>query len=270
MRRLLFSFLLFSISIGNAQVIVYEQNFNEGVEPIDWTTEVEGLGTWIFDSDTTPGGVVPTNQVDSFDSLAAIFDDDSNGSGGGQSIATLLSPPISEAASMDIDTILEFEYACNFYPMDNGGRFYVEVFDGEEWVEILSATSMVQPTVFNLSVWDYAFENDDFQVHFVFDDEGNWSWGAGVNYFKLTQETLSVQELSNNTFSIYPNPVKDVAIIKSSQLVKQLSVYDLTGKQLVQKNNVSDINLSHLQTGIYLIKAVLADGAVITQKLVKK
>lgn len=267
MKKLLFCFaavLAVSLSV-NAQI--YTQDFEDSTAPDEWTAEVDGPGSWEFGGDTTPGGVVEENEVDPFDSNAAIYDDDANGSGADPSVATLSSPVFTGLSG---EVMMSFEYACNFYPMDAGGTFYVELFDGADWVEVLSATSMVQPTVFELDVSEYAEGNDDFQVRFVFDDEGNWSWGAGVNYFYLDGVLGVSDENNKNSFGVYPNPVKDVAQIRSLQDIKQLSLYDVIGKQVLSDNNVKELNLSKLSAGVYVLKAVLADGSVISQKIIKK
>lgn len=62
---------------------------------------------------------------------------------------------------------------------------------------------------------------------------------------------FSIKNNEINTFRLYPNPVKDM--IYFDQEVNQITVTDLSGKVLIQENNISNIDLSGFQSGIYLI-----------------
>lgn len=73
---------------------------------------------------------------------------------------------------------------------------------------------------------------------------------------------------------IYPNPTYDVLTIETQTEAKNVNyiLTDLTGKVIISKNNISNyeqIDLSGLQSGIYLIK-IIYDGKVETKKIVKE
>ena len=79
--------------------------------------------------------------------------------------------------------------------------------------------------------------------------------------------------ISNNNIeglNIYPNPVNDgkIYVTTPSNNEKQVVVYDMTGKQVVNTNvyNNQAISVSTLKSGVYLIK-VVEDNKVSTQKL---
>lgn len=79
---------------------------------------------------------------------------------------------------------------------------------------------------------------------------------------------LGVDDLSTNTFSVYPNPVKDVLNIKSKESVDNITIYDILGKVVMQQNpgKISPaINMSSLPTGSYLVKVTIGN----TTKTVK-
>jgi len=71
--------------------------------------------------------------------------------------------------------------------------------------------------------------------------------------------------------SIYPNPAKDELRIEcTSEQVNKIEVFDLSGKTLMsQMSNPSQINVSHLASGIYFLKIQTDKGAVI-KKFVKE
>jgi hypothetical protein len=76
--------------------------------------------------------------------------------------------------------------------------------------------------------------------------------------------TLGVDQFSADKFSVYPNPVKDMLNIKSSNTVDNVTVYDLLGKVVLQENpgTISPaINMSNLASGSYLVKVTIGDSS---------
>ena len=77
-------------------------------------------------------------------------------------------------------------------------------------------------------------------------------------------------------FSIYPNPVQDKLIIKSSSSISSIlktTIYSIQGKQMISENlkieNEVFIDVSHLSSGMYFINVKNEIGATTTQKFVK-
>ena len=83
--------------------------------------------------------------------------------------------------------------------------------------------------------------------------------------------TLSNRDYEGNTFSIFPNPVNSKLRIKSQQTIQHIEIFDLNGKQIInvdyQENQA--INVSNLNSGLYLVKIKTKNGFV-TKKLLKK
>ncbi|MDR2235954.1 MAG: DUF5074 domain-containing protein [Chryseobacterium sp.] len=95
---------------------------------------------------------------------------------------------------------------------------------------------------------------------------------------KLVEKTLTVNsstsslataEVKKLEFSIYPNPVSDILNIKTPEKVLNVSVYDLSGRQMNVSFHNGQMNVSTLPNGIYVLRAV-TDKAVYQQKLIKK
>jgi len=76
---------------------------------------------------------------------------------------------------------------------------------------------------------------------------------------------------SSGDMLIYPNPVKDITRVGCSQVMNEIWVINTTG-QVVQHFTVGDykttLNVSGLNTGIYLIRAQTADGMVTSRMIV--
>lgn len=75
---------------------------------------------------------------------------------------------------------------------------------------------------------------------------------------------------SGNKISLYPNPAKDLLNVSSANAISKIEVYDMTGKKLVSRNNASDINLSSLGKGVYIISVLQANGSVVAKQFVKE
>jgi hypothetical protein len=86
----------------------------------------------------------------------------------------------------------------------------------------------------------------------------------------------SVDELSGNNFSIYPNPAKDgvnVQLAKSFGTNAQISIVNLLGKQVyssvVNAKEIHNIDITRFEKGVYFVQ-VVANGKEFTKKLIIK
>ncbi|WP_181248506.1 Ig-like domain-containing protein [Flavobacterium magnum] len=74
---------------------------------------------------------------------------------------------------------------------------------------------------------------------------------------------LSVDGIEGNTFSLYPNPVKDKLNINSRQNIQTLTVYNLLGQPVLEKriDAVSGtLDTSGLEGGVYLVRVISAEA----------
>jgi hypothetical protein len=85
-------------------------------------------------------------------------------------------------------------------------------------------------------------------------------------------ESLSVSDVKNSKVTFYPNPVKDILNIQTTSKIYGLSIYNFAGQQVFSKANVQDgkIDVSNLLSGIYIVKAVFADGESQSFKMIKR
>ena len=86
-----------------------------------------------------------------------------------------------------------------------------------------------------------------------------YTGGAGIN------------EIETAEIKIYPNPVKEVLYIdipffEKVEYLKNVEIVDLSGKTLMSP--LSQINVSHLASGIYFIKITTNKG-IVTKKFIK-
>ncbi|WP_396141580.1 T9SS type A sorting domain-containing protein [Flavobacterium sp.] len=75
---------------------------------------------------------------------------------------------------------------------------------------------------------------------------------------------------ANNTISLYPNPAQEVLNISSSNSITKIEVYDLLGKKVASNDNASNVNVSDLGKGAYIVKVVQENGSVIAKQFIKE
>ncbi len=89
---------------------------------------------------------------------------------------------------------------------------------------------------------------------------------------------LNFTSLSNSNFekienNIYPNPTNGIVNISSTENLKSVQVFDILGKQILEKNIFStqtQLDLSNFISGVYLLKIESKNGKIKTQKIIKK
>jgi hypothetical protein len=108
-------------------------------------------------------------------------------------------------------------------------------------------------------------------TNFMFYFNHNVTNGAFWDNFKVVVDTpLKVSQNEISGLNVYPNPVSNgvVYIRSNSSDAKNVTVYDILGKQLIQKEVTNgSLDVSNLSKGVYLMK--VAEGtASSTRKLV--
>lgn len=93
----------------------------------------------------------------------------------------------------------------------------------------------------------------------------------------ILKHTINFSQLSNNepvvnnNYKLYPNPVADILTIDTAKAVVQLSVHDITGKEIIiNRHYGNSLNVSGLAKGVYMLTAVLEDGQKVVSKFIKK
>lgn len=81
---------------------------------------------------------------------------------------------------------------------------------------------------------------------------------------------LAVSEKDKTAVSVYPNPFHDVLKISDVKGVKFVTISDVSGRQVKSMEPSTELNLSDLKTGLYLVNLKMEDGTVRSIKAIKK
>ncbi|MFA5557294.1 MAG: T9SS type A sorting domain-containing protein [Flavobacteriaceae bacterium] len=82
--------------------------------------------------------------------------------------------------------------------------------------------------------------------------------------------SLSTQSFTQNKINIYPNPVSDMLYFETvDTVIEKVIIFDLSGRKVLEQNEVNTISVSHLQKGSYLIK-IFSDKGVQAKKIIVK
>lgn len=122
---------------------------------------------------------------------------------------------------------------------------------------------------FNTPIYPVFEQSSDLLCHKVSAQHIYENWQGGFmppRYSEDCSRTLSIHGQEKTNFSIYPNPTSGIVSIQSDQAVKRIGIYSLNGQSLIQQDissntKTSDIDLSDLDQGIYLLKIELNNGS---------
>lgn len=97
------------------------------------------------------------------------------------------------------------------------------------------------------------------------------STGETEDYRVVVVDASGMNEVKENSWSFYPNPVSDVLHISSSEnLPAEISIVDVTGKivrTVHSPNGIAQIGVSDLAPGVYFLRYV-SDGIIETGRFI--
>jgi len=86
----------------------------------------------------------------------------------------------------------------------------------------------------------------------------------------ISNQIVSVKEIGQSSFKIYPNPTSNILFIETAEKINLIEIFSLDGR-LVKTENVvlNSINISELNDGIYLM-SVTSSKTRFFQRIIKK
>ncbi len=121
--------------------------------------------------------------------------------------------------------------------------------------------------------------NENVFLKWITDDAGGSSSRDELAIDNIIIEARSagsntaVTKCNTKTIAVTPNPFDNQVIIQSKSKLKQIELFDISGKLILRKNNLYNdktvVLTSDLKVGFYLVKALDVNGNVITEKVYK-
>ena len=261
MKKLLLSVLLATSAIFNAQA------FSEGFDTTapGWTVLNGGdTTTWHFLSGysftpRTGAGMAGIQFQDANTTLGAHDD-------------YLISPAFTVTAN--VSDRLRF-YARNrsaSYPE----TFSVRVFEATPTAGGYTGTLGTALNPSDTAWSEYTYDLSAYvgkQIYIAFHSQTHNQWFLGIDDVSVTNAaTLAVSDTSKDksTVSVFPNPFTDVLKISDVKGVKSVSVIDISGREVKSLAPATELNLSNLKAGLYIVNLKMEDGSVKTFKAIKK
>lgn len=81
--------------------------------------------------------------------------------------------------------------------------------------------------------------------------------------------SLGLKDEYVKKLNAYPNPTKDILTINGIKENYELSLLDLSGRQVLYQKNINKLDLKSIRTGVYFL-IVNKDGHKITKKIIKQ
>jgi len=100
--------------------------------------------------------------------------------------------------------------------------------------------------------------------------------GGGAKATKtiaISNQNVGINEVNlNNQITVYPNPAGNFVTITTTNnlTIEQLQLFDITGKVLAQFNNQTEIDLSTIENGVYLLNIITEKGNLVKRLVVNK
>ena len=147
-------------------------------------------------------------------------------------------------AASDGKTIRNEDY--HLLRFDNGTEaFYNQTIDPEENTNLLLNTMTPQEIM---------------QYHFLCDSITALVGAGSCQPLQITNE------IKKADIQIFPNPANDMVNIDSDIKITEVSMYDLAGR-LVKKYNTTNMHVSDIKSGTYLLNICCEDGRICYKKI---
>lgn len=194
------------------------------------------------------------------------------------------------AASVSVPAMGYAVFGINADSGSNGGITVdyeysgVNLSNGTDEVQIVCNGDIIDEVQYNDADFPdtagVSMELSDTAFDSVSNDTGS-NWGDATNDIGSgdlgtpggdNDFSLSLNEFNENNFSVYPNPTTTgfVNIISANSDTITVVVYDILGKQVINKTLSNDrLDVSSLNAGVYVLK-VSQNNASVTKKLVIK
>ena len=146
---------------------------------------------------------------------------------------------------------------------------------GDVFIELDTNTTLVNQ--WETLTWDFSGQTAgiDFTTVVVFFEFVPDLPGDGSTYYYddiEVAQALSISDYESFSVSSFPNPVKNIWNVSSIDEISQINIYNILGENVATFSpymNTYSLDMSHFNSGIYLMKIVSLKGETNTLKVLK-
>ena len=149
----------------------------------------------------------------------------------------------------------QIEIVGNFDVMSHSGDITFPA--SGKWYELFKGDSITLTS----TTYNYALEAGDYKL---------FSNKKLRGFETLHTDIPSV--ISNEEFSVYPNPFSDIINLTSLKTIKTVTLRNITGMVIIQKQGkeISSLDVKDVQRGVYMISIEFTDGSFKNVVVVKE
>ncbi|MRT93682.1 alpha-amylase family glycosyl hydrolase [Ancylomarina sp. 16SWW S1-10-2] len=194
------------------------------------------------------------------------------------SIVSLANPPVASNLAINGELIQDAMLTASYIYTDTEGD--LEDSPIIQWYVADDESGTNETAIAGATSREYTISREDVGRYIRFSvtpiaKSGDLLTGSKV-YSSYTQEigyATGIEDVLDEELRIYPNPVQDLLYLDNLNQVKQINIYNLTGRMILHKNTPDAnevLNIRHLNQGIYILILDLEDGSRLTKKIIKQ
>lgn len=267
LKKHVFIVLLLASAIGtNAQISTFPwtETFEDSSPTrAAWTQiyEVNSMA-WTFTGSASTGGYLGNGSTAHEGSKFANYPADSHNFD-----KTKLISPVLNLSGYSSPSV-SFYYRNPYWnPDQNWLRVFFRISATDPWVQVAEFHSNV---INWTSSGPISFPNTAYQI--AIECETDYGYSTTVDALTIAATVLSNDEFSRKTISYYPNPTENILNFSSTEIVSEISVFNVLGQKVMEtkvNSTQGQIDISNLASGNYVVQGNTETGSQV-YKIVKK
>ena len=145
------------------------------------------------------------------------------------------------------------------------------------FADCVSLDSIICKTIVPPNIAYYTFFNVQINSHIYIPCNSLFSYQNSVwgiifsNFIDECNPTGLIENTFNSEIIIYPNPANDKIFVDCKNFIL-IKIHDISGREVLIQNAIgkTEVNISNLPKGVYIVNILLADIIIGSGKIVKK
>ncbi len=144
-------------------------------------------------------------------------------------------------------------------------------------IDAITVTDVVAPTEYFYTITLDVEEGTHEYKYFLVEDAPSWDmgeWAGGLNRTIVVSEEMiqedvwgdepiSVPTITDNKFTVYPNPARDIINVVSGSQINNVRVFDLSGRLVFSQSynaNQVVLDINNFKNGLYIMQIATGEG----------